>query len=357
MWRLEYPWLLLAAPLAWVAYRWLPPYLQGRGALRTPFFDTMARLTGKSPTRPGVRAAGAQLWLNVAAWLLVVVAWSRPQWVEPPLVHAEPLRDILMAVDISQSMDTRDFHDPQGQATTRWDAVRTVVHDFIEKRADDRLGLIVFGTGAYPQAPLTLDHAAVRLLLDQTAVGMAGPNTAIGDAIGLGIRMLDAVREQDKVMVLLTDGNDTASAVPPARAAALAARHGIKVHTIGIGDPSASGENRVDFEALEAIAKATGGQFFRAQDLAGLQAVYATLDRMTPREVKTLRHQPKREYFWVPLAALLCVLLAWHGVAALGAIRNAVLSGHGRRRGRGREGDGEGEGEGEGGKRGGRAWT
>src|SRR5690606_27106825 len=150
---------------------------------------------------------------------------------------------------------------------------------------DDRLGLIVFGTGAYPQAPLTRDHAALRLPLRHTAVGTAGPNTALGDALGLGIRMLDHARERDKVLILLTDGNDTASAVPPARAAELAARHQVVVHTIGIGDPAASGEDRVDFDALRDIARIAGGRFFRAHDRASLQEVYATLDRITPHEV------------------------------------------------------------------------
>ncbi|MCY1200786.1 VWA domain-containing protein [Achromobacter veterisilvae] len=319
MWRLEYPWLLAAAPLAWAAYRWLPPYVQARSALRMPFFGTMAKLTGKSPSLPGVQASRGQLWLNGAVWLLLLLALARPQWVEPPLTHTEPVRDILLAVDISQSMDSTDFRDAQGRPATRWQAVKAVVADFIAKRGDDRLGLIVFGTGAYPQAPLTRDHATLNLLLDQTAVGMAGPNTAIGDAIGLGIRMLDAAKEHDKVMILLTDGNDTGSAVPPARAARLASEHRIVVHTIGIGDPRAGGEDRVDFGALQSIASATGGRFFRAGDLAALQAVYSTLDRLTPQEVKTFRHQPKREYFWVPLAAALALLGFWHAVAALRA--------------------------------------
>ncbi len=317
MWRLEYPWLLAAAPLAWLAYRWLPPYMQARSALRTPFFDSMARLTGRAPTRPGVQAGRGQLWVNGAVWLLLVLGLARPQWIEPPLTHTEPMRDILLAVDISQSMDSTDFQDANGQPATRWQAVRKVVADFIAKRPDDRLGLIVFGTGAYPQAPLTRDHAALSMLLDQTAVGMAGPNTAIGDAIGLGIRMLDKARERDKVMILLTDGNDTGSAVPPPRAAQLASAHHIVVHTIGIGDPQASGENRVDFEALQSIANTTGGRFFRATDQAALQAVYQTLDQMTPQEVKTLRHQPKHDYFWIPLAAALGLLALWHAVGAM----------------------------------------
>jgi len=327
MWRLEYPWLLAAAPLAWLAYHSLPPYMQARSALRTPFFDTMARLTGRSPTRPGVQAGRGQLWLNGAVWLLLLLALARPQWIEPPLTHTEPRRDILLAVDISQSMDSADFQDANGQPATRWQAVRKVVADFIAKRRDDRLGLIVFGTGAYPQAPLTRDHAALRLLLDQTAVGMAGPNTAIGDAIGLGIRMLDKARERDKVMILLTDGNDTGSAVPPSRAAQLASTHHIVVHTIGIGDPKASGENRVDFEALQSIANTTGGRFFRAADQTALQTVYQTLDQITPQEVKTLRHQPKHDYFWVPLSAALGLLAVWHTVGAMrsrfGAAQNS----------------------------------
>ncbi|CAM3678008.1 VWA domain-containing protein [Bordetella tumulicola] len=322
MWRLEYPWVLAVAPLALISYRLLPAYVQGRAALRLPFFDTMAQLTGKSPSRPGVSAGGAQLWLNVLVWLLLVLALARPQWVEPPLTHTEPVRDILLAVDISQSMSSDDFRDAQGQRVSRWNVVKAAVADFIDKRPDDRLGLIVFGTGAYPQAPLTRDHASLQLLLDQTAVGMAGPNTAVGDAIGLGIRMLDEAKEQDKVLILLTDGKDTGSAVPPSRAATLAAQHHVTVHTIGFGDPESGGEDRVDFDALREIATKAGGQFFLAQDGDALQDVYATLDHITPHEVKTLQHQPKRDYFWAPLGIALCLLALWHGVAALFSLRN-----------------------------------
>ncbi|CUJ06017.1 vWA domain-containing protein [Achromobacter xylosoxidans] len=321
MWRLEYPWLLALAPLAWVAWRLLPPYRPARSALRMPFFEQIATLTGRSPHRPEASRGGAQAWLGVAVWLLLVLALARPQWVEPPLTHSRPVRDVLLALDISQSMDSTDFRDAQGRPVSRWSAVQAVVADFITRRGDDRLGLIVFGTAAYPQAPLTLDHAALQLLLRHTAVGMAGPNTAIGDAIGLAIRMLDAVDEPDKVLILLTDGNDTGSAVPPQRAATLAAQHHIRIHTIGMGDPQARGDDKVDFGLLEHIAQSTGGRFFQANDRESLQQVYATLDQITPRRVDTLSHQPKRDFFWVPVGLAVLLLALWHAIAALLAWR------------------------------------
>ena len=197
-----------------------------------------------------------------------------------------------------------------------------MVQGFIDKRKDDRLGLIVFGTGAYPQAPLTLDHASLSLLLADTGIGMAGPNTAIGDAIGLSLKLLDQAHEQEKVLILLTDGNDTSSAITPDHAAEMAANKGVIIHTIGIGDPSASGEAKVNLSALEQIAKTTGGQFFRAEDRNALDQVYATLDRLTPHQVKTLSHQPQRELFYWPLGAAVTLLGLYH----LGALLRVRLA-------------------------------
>lgn len=317
MWRLEYPWLLALLPLGWLAWRYLPAYVQRRGALRIPFFESVARSVGQSPQRPGVRRDRWQLALNALVWALIVVALARPERVEPPLEHREPVRDLMLALDISQSMETQDFVDPSGKRVDRLTAVKAVVADFIARRKDDRLGLIVFGTAAYPQAPLTQDHATLTLLLDQIATGMAGPNTAIGDAIGVAIKQLEHAAERDKVLILLTDGNDTGSAVPPDRAAAMAAGRHIVVHTIGIGDPKAEGEEKVDFNALRGIAQATGGRFFQAQDQASLQQVYATLDQITPHEVRELRHQPRQDFFWIPLGLAVLALAAWHLLAAL----------------------------------------
>ncbi|MBB2497011.1 vWA domain-containing protein [Aquipseudomonas ullengensis] len=319
MWQLDYPWLLLLLPLPWLGYRYLADYREARSAVRVPFFAAMSRAIGQTPSQAGVRGSRWQLLLNLLVWALLVGAATRPVWVEKPIEHEQPVRDLMLAIDISQSMQTTDYSNATGQRVDRLSAVKDVVKDFIARRKDDRIGLIVFGTGAFPQAPLTLDHASLNILLDEVGIGMAGPNTAIGDAIGLTIKLLDAAQEQDKVLILLTDGNDTSSAITPKHAAAMAAGKGIVIHTIGIGDPSASGEAKVDLASLQQIAKATGGHFFRADDRNSLDQVYATLDRITPHKVKKLSHQPKRDLFWMPLGAAIGLLALYQLLALFGA--------------------------------------
>ncbi|MCY1288346.1 von Willebrand factor type A domain protein [compost metagenome] len=316
MWQFDYPWALFLLPLVLLGLRYLPPYREARSAVRVPFFAALSRAVGRTPTTSGARGSVWQLALNLLVWGLLVVACARPVLVEKPIEHQQPVRDLMLAIDISQSMETADYTNAAGQRVDRLSAVKEVVQDFIARRADDRLGLIVFGTGAYPQAPPTLDHASLRLLLDEVGIGMAGPNTAIGDAIGLTIKLLEAARERDKVLILLTDGNDTGSAIPPAHAAQMAAAKGIVVHTIGIGDPEASGDAKVDLQALRDIASATAGQFFRADDRDALNQVYATLDRITPHQVKKLSHQPKRDLFWLPLGAAVALLALYQLLAA-----------------------------------------
>lgn len=317
MWQLDYPWLLLLLPLPWLAYRYLPPYREARSAVRVPFFGGMSQAIGTSPSNSGTRHNRSQLLLNLLVWALLVLAIARPVWVEKPIERQQPVRDLMLAIDISQSMETQDFTDANGHKIDRLAAVKQVVHGFIQQRKDDRIGLILFGSGAYPQAPLTLDHASLSLLLDDSGIGMAGPNTAIGDAIGLGLKLLDQAREPEKVLILLTDGNDTSSAITPDHAADMAAAKGVIIHTIGIGDPQATGEAKVNLNALQDIASATGGRYFRAEDRNSLNQVYATLDKITPHQVKTLSHQPKRDLFWWPLGAALVLLAAYHLTAAL----------------------------------------
>ncbi|WP_025110023.1 VWA domain-containing protein [Pseudomonas sp. H1h] len=322
MWQLDYPWLLLVLPLAWLAYRYLPAYNEARSAVRVPFFAAMSRAIGQTPSSVGNRRNHWQLLLNLLIWALILLAAARPVFVEKPIERQQPVRDLMLAIDLSQSMETEDFTNAGGEKINRLAAVKEVVQGFIDKRKDDRIGLIVFGSGAYPQAPLTLDHPSLSLLLADTGIGMAGPNTAIGDAIGLSLKLLDQAHEQEKVLILLTDGNDTSSAITPDHAAEMAANKGVVIHTIGIGDPSASGEAKVNLQGLEQIAQTTGGQFFRAEDRSALDQVYSTLDRLTPHQVKTLSHQPQRELFYWPLGAALALLAVYH----LGAMLRPRLS-------------------------------
>src|SRR5262245_62785962 len=319
VYQLEYPWLLAILVLPLFVWWLAPPYRDETASVRLPFFADVARAVGLTPAPGAVipRTNWFQKLLAPVAWALVVLALARPQIVEPPLQKIEPARDLLLALDLSQSMDTRDFRDPSGKVVPRVEAVREVVDGFLQRRTGDRIGLIVYGDAPYPQVPFTLDHATVRAMIGAMLPGMAGPRTAIGDAIGLGIKLFEASQAPEKVLVLLTDGNDTASKMPPTEATPIAKQHGIRVHTIGIGDPAATGEAKVDVAALQSIAAATGGRYFFGQDQRQLEAVYATLDRITPANQNTLSWRPKRELFHYPLGAAIGLLLVYELIMVL----------------------------------------
>jgi len=326
MLELEYPWLavVLAAPLLLV--RLLKPYREERKALRIAFFQEIAGTVGATPRAGAVvmRRSWLQVGLAVLVWGLVVAALTRPQWVEDPIEKIQSGRDMLLAVDVSQSMDARDFVNADGVRDDRLTAVKEVIGEFIERRRGDRIGLILFGAGAYPQAPLTLDHDVVALLLDEAEIGMAGPATAIGDAIGLSVKLLENSEATERTLVLLTDGNDTASKMPPPKAAEIAAEAGIVVHTIGIGNPEAASEDKVDLEALEEISSATGGRSFRGEDRAGLEGIYRTLDEIEPDEFETLSYRPKTPLFQWPLGTAIALILIYQLLMTLsGAIGRA----------------------------------
>jgi Ca-activated chloride channel family protein len=331
VYQLEYPWLLAIAALPLLVWWLAPPYRDETASVRLPFFADVARAVGLTPSPGAVipKTNWFQKLLAPLAWALVVLALARPQFVEPPLQKIEPARDLLLALDLSQSMDTRDFRDPGGKLIPRVEAVRQVVDGFVQRRTGDRIGLIVFGDAAYPQVPFTLDHQTVRAMITAMVPGMAGPRTALGDSIGLGIKMFEASRAPEKVLVLLTDGNDTASKMPPDRAADIAKQRGIRVHTIGIGDPKASGESKVDTAMLQTVAATTGGRYFFGQDQTQLEEVYATLDRITPANQKTLTWRPKRELFHYPLGAAVGLLLAYQLLMLLLTLaRRARLRAH-----------------------------
>jgi Ca-activated chloride channel family protein len=311
-------------PLPLLTYFVLPRYRQSRTAVRVPDLMRLSRITGETPTEGAVVASRtfAQYGLLVLVWLSVIAALARPQWVEEPITKTVPTRDLLLAVDLSGSMDARDFTDSEGRQVDRLTAVKLVLDEFLTRREGDRVGLIVFGSAAFVQAPFTEDLEVIRLLLDETQVRMAGPKTVVGDAIGLALTVFERSEVQERVLILLTDGNDTGSAVPPVRAAEIARDDDIVIHTVAVGDPAAAQEEKLDTETLEAISGTTGGRYFFAADREELEGIYTELDALNPRKVETLSHRPQHDLFHWPLAAgLLLSFLYFAGSLSWVALR------------------------------------
>ncbi len=323
MLQLEFPWALALIPLPLLVY-WLAPEFRDHGeAVRVPFFVRLVNLTGKDPQSGAVvqRKGALQLAVGIASWLLVIAALTKPVWVGEPVVQEKSARDMLLIVDLSQSMDEKDFTGASGETVSRLEAVKVVLRDFIKRREKDRVGLAVFGNAAFPQAPFTEDHATVIALLDELSTGMAGPKTMIGDAIGLAIRLFEASDKQSKVAILLTDGNDSGSQMPVSRAAQIASENGIVIHTIAMGDPTTIGEQELDTEALKNIADTTGGKYFLALDKDALENIYAELDQLAPELLETISYRPKHQLFYYPLAALVVSILALAATMLLAAAR------------------------------------
>jgi Ca-activated chloride channel family protein len=225
----------------------------------------------------------------------------------------------MLALDLSGSMDYRDFPDGQGNNVSRFEAVQRVVDQFVADRESDRIGLIVFGARAYLQLPFTRDLDTARALVELMEVGMAGPQTALGDSIGLAIRAFESSEVEDRVLILLTDGNDTASKMTPLNAAGIAKLNGVEIHTIGIGNIDASGEDRVDFDTLEAIASQTGGEFFKAEDEAALAEIYRRIDESTAAEVRTQSWRPRESLVHWPAGAAIVLVLVGYLLLLIGA--------------------------------------
>jgi Ca-activated chloride channel family protein len=304
-----YPWMFAAVVLP-LLVRWLvPARIESVSAVRVPFFSRLESAGATGGDNPSKQRSMA---LATIIWVLVLIALARPQWLEEPIERTIPTRDLLLLVDLSGSMDQKDFQDPTGQPIDRLQAVKGVLEDFLTKREGDRVGLVVFGNAPFLQVPFTTDLELCRQLLDETAVGMAGPRTALGDAIGLGIQLFDESDAPTKTMIALTDGNDTASSVPPVEAARVARDREITIHTIAIGDPETVGEEKLDQEALREVAATTeGGQFFLALDRDELAGIYDRLDQIETRDVQTVSHRPRTDlYFWpLGIAFLLSLLV------------------------------------------------
>lgn len=317
MMHLQWPWLLAALPLP-LMVRWLLPAHkpEQQAALKVPFLQDF----GDLDTSVITPHKAWPLWVAVAAWMLLVAAASRPQWLGQPIEQAVSGRDLMLAVDVSGSMDERDFTIDDRQVD-RLTATQWVAGDFIERRVGDRVGLILFGTTAYLQTPLTFDRKTVVTLLNEAFIGITDdePATSIGDAIGLAVKRLKTQDADSRVLVLLTDGANTAGEISPLQAAELAADNQLKIYTIGIGADemlvrSFFGSRKVnpsrdlDERTLTAIAEKTGGRYFRARNTEELQTIYQLLDALEPVEKDKQFFRPRIELYYWPLALALLLV-------------------------------------------------
>ncbi len=315
----QWPWLSLLLPLPFLLRWLLPPQPRfEQSALIVPFLDDF-------PSQEARRIVSDRRWpLRLAgfAWIFLVIACTRPQWLGEPLELAVNGRDLMLAVDVSGSMEEKDFV-IDGKRYDRLTATKYVVGDFVKRRVGDRIGLILFGTHAYLHVPLTFDRKTVQTLLNEAFIGITDddPQTSIGDAIGLAVKRLENEKSDSRVLILLTDGANTAGELSPLKAAEIAAEHHLKIYTIGIGADemlvrSLFGVRRVnpsadlDEKTLKAIAEITGGRYFRARNTEELDQIYALLDQLEPVEKDKQFFRPKTElYYWPLTFAMLLVTL------------------------------------------------
>jgi Ca-activated chloride channel homolog len=311
--RLAWPWMALLLPLPLLLYRLRRAAEPGGPTLFLPF---AASLPGPGTSRSASPNPGA-LFLFALIWLLLVIACMRPQWLGDPLPLPTSGRRMMLAVDVSGSMAIEDM----AGGKSRLQVVQEVAGQFINGRQGDRIGLILFGTQPYLQAPLTADLVTLRRFLDEAVVGVAGTETAIGDAIGLAIKRLReeagssaAAALNKTVLVLLTDGENDAGVMDPLDAARVAAQAGLRIYTIGVGAAARpgffgtrSGNSDLDEDALKAIARATGGAYFRATDERALQSVYRKIDELEPGAGRQQWLRPTDEWYTWPLALALAL--------------------------------------------------
>ena len=313
MLTLAWPWMLLLLPLPFVLRALLPEAHQVQEAgLRVPSFSGFSMLGDRSRSET---LLNWRFWVATFAWILLVIAAARPERIGDELDVPVSGRNLMLAVDLSGSMDQKDF-ELAGRRVDRLTATKAVATDFIGRREGDRIGLILFGERAYLQVPLTLDRETVKILLMEAFIGLAGEKTAIGDAITLAVKRIHDQEESpgEQVLVLLTDGANTAGEVDPLKAAELAAQVGLRIYTIGIGAEQLEvasiigGRRRVnpsadlDEETLTGIAELTGGRYFRATDTATLQDIYRLVDELEPVEEPEAGFRPVKSLYYLPLA-------------------------------------------------------
>lgn len=314
-----WPWLLLAIPLPWLVHVLMPVRANPQPALRVPWGERLRRVASG-----GVRQAGARgfPWLAMLAWSLLCIAASRPQVLGPPVAPPQVGRDMMLAVDLSASMGEEDM-ELGGRLVDRLTAAKAVLVDFLDRRVGDRIGLVVFGDRAFALAPLTLDRDSVRQQLDASVVGLAGRATALGDAIALSTKRLqqqptEQPASKQHVLIVLTDGVNTAGVLEPAKAAQIARDSGVRIHAIAFGGEGGgalsvfglqlpTGGDEVDEAGLQKIAQLTGGRFFRARDTQALAGIYAEIDALEPVRRQGQVVRPKIERYPWPLGIALAI--------------------------------------------------
>ena len=315
-----WPWIFLLLPLPLLIRLLLPASDKNQDQpLHVPFLDDFNSVPHNSSF------INKNKWLSVLAaiaWCCLILAAARPQWLGERVDIPVSGRDLMMAVELSGSMAAKDF-DINGQTINRLQAVKLVAGEFIKQREGDRIGLILFGQQAYLQTPLTFDTKTVNTMLQESLIGIAGKMTAIGDAIGLAIKRLSGKSAEKQVLILLTDGENTAGEVPPIKAAQLAAKEDLKIYTIGIGAASREvgsfffkqtiQNNEIDEKTLTEIAELTGGQYFRAHNTEELNKIYSLIDELEPVERETQSFRPVMSlYIWPLMAAFVitfCIML------------------------------------------------
>ena len=313
-----WPWFYLILPLPFL-YRKLrksanseSPYLES--TILLSIAETQNRLVSSTSQRRLL------ILLLIIAWLSLVTAIARPVNIGDPVALPTTGRDILLAVDISGSMEREDMI-INGRQVNRLYAVKSVVSEFVNTREGDRLGLILFGERAYLQTPLTFDTKTLQDLLIEAQIGFAGNGTAIGDAIGLSVKKLKERPDSNRVLILLTDGSNTAGVLSPSEASDIAKKAKVKIYTIGIGDGRQRNQglfgqtlvnqnNDLDERTLTAIADLTGGKYFRARDPRELRSIYDQLNKLEPIDQDEELLRPITSLFHWPLALFLtCSLL------------------------------------------------
>lgn len=310
-------WMLLAIPLPWLVHVLVPARSGLDAALRVPWNERLRRIAGAGSI--AVKPHGFP-WLAFLAWCLLCVAAARPQQLGPAIAPPQVGRDLMLAVDLSASMGEEDM-ELGGRIVDRLTAAKAVLADFLDRRVGDRVGLVVFGERAYALTPLTLDRDTVREQLGDSVVGLAGRATAVGDAIALSTKRLQQQPADQRVLILLTDGVNTAGTLDPEKAAQIARDNGVRIHAIAFGGSGGAlsvfgfqlptGGDEVDEAGLQRIAALTGGRFFRARDTDALAGIYAEIDALEPVQRQGQAVRPKIERYPLPLGwALAFGLLA-----------------------------------------------